>query len=252
MAAYQPPLKGEAPRIHDDAIIIPFKFFNLANLDQLDPLDSDGRIMCAATGSYPPREPRPFEPFTAWVTMAHLGLIEEGGPLLKPELNREQRLEAARELLSEEELLIVESIAVPRRYRHLPVAKLVEMVRTAPDYIDRMWAGCWLILIGWTESSECSFLDARDMPERMCGELEETIVEAYAASIGVSSRDDVIGWRRVDNRPEVLTASRRLGICETHYMYNGPPPYEHMKDTVTAGAGWRQIARLVPAESGYV
>lgn len=80
----------------------------------------------------------------------------------------------------------------------------------------------------------------------MMGELEETVVEAYAESIGVTSREDELGWRRVDESPEVLLASRRLMICETHYSLNGPPPYELMKDTVPLGPGWKQVVRIVP------
>lgn len=230
----------------DDEIIIPFAFFDLSNITQLDPLDSDGHLMKIATGEYPPRERRPYEPLTAWVTMAHLGLIEEGGPLLRPELNREQRLEAARELLSESELILVESIAVPKRYRHIPARELEEMIRTAPDYIDRMWAGCWLTLVGWTESPAWSFRDVREMPPNMCDELEEAIVEAYGQSIGVTSRDDVVGWRRIDESYEANLISHRLSVCGTHYKLNGPPPYEYMKDTVPLGPGWKQVIRIVP------
>jgi hypothetical protein len=243
---YQPPPKGEAPRVDWNEVIIPFKFFDLSRIEQLDPLDSEGHLMHIATGEFPPRERRPEEPFTAWVTMAHLGLIEEGGPLLKAELTREQRLEAAREVLTEDELVIVETIAVPKRYRSIPAQELVEMIRTAPDYIDRMWAACWLILVGWTEGAECTFRNDSEMPPNMCSELEETVVEAYAESIGVSSRDDVLGWRRVDESPEVLLASRRLTICETHYSLNGPPPYEHTKNTVPLAPGWKQVVQVVP------
>jgi hypothetical protein len=150
------PERRKVARLDDDRIIIPFKFLDLSQIDhRLDPLDSGGHLMKIATGEFPPREPRPEDPLTAWVTLAHLGLIEEGAPPLhwsKPQhLNREQRLEAAREVLSEAELLMVESIAVPKRYRTIPARELEEMIRTAPDYIDRMWAGCWLTLVGWAQ-----------------------------------------------------------------------------------------------------
>ncbi len=249
---YLPPSKGEPSRVNENEIIIPFKFLDLAKIEQLDPMDRGGHLMHIATGTFPPREPRPYDPFTAWVTMAHLGLIEEGGWYFKPELTREQRLEHAREVLTEDELVIVETIAVPKRYRRMPAQELVEMIRTAPDYIDRMWAGCWLTLIGWTESPDCTFRDLPEMPPNMCSEMEETIVEAYAESIGVTSRDDVVGWRRVDNSPEILLASRRLGICEGHYGLNGPPPYELMRVTVPLGPGWEQVVRVVPKQSEMV
>jgi hypothetical protein len=232
----------------DEEIIIPFKFYDLSHIHQLDPLDSGGHIMNMATGKFPPREQRPYEPLTAWVTLAHLGLIEQDrNPLLKAGLTREQQLEAARTVLSESELILVESIAVPRRYRHVPARELEEVIRIAPDYIDRMWAGCWLTLVGWTESPECTFLADSEMPPDTCAELEESIVEAYAASIGVTSRADVVGWRRVDESYETNLISHRLGLCEQHYALNGPPPYEHMKDTVPLGPGWEGVTRIVPA-----
>ena len=225
-------------------VIVPFSFFDPTNLDQLDPLDNDRHLMKIATGEYPSREGRPYDPLTAWVTMAYIGAIEEGGPLLKAELNREQRLEAAREVLSNEEVIVVESIAVPNHYRKLPARELEEIIRTAPDYIDRMWAGCWLELIGWTESPECSFGDpTEDFP---CGELEERIVEAYAHSIGVTSPDNFLGWARIDKGYEANLVSHRLSICSIHYQLNGPPPYEYMCDTVPLGPGWRQVVRIVP------
>jgi hypothetical protein len=247
----QAPERRKVAYLNDDAIIIPFKFLNLplSRIDELDPLDSGGHLMKIATGEYPPREPRPHEPMTAWETLAHRGLIEEGAPPLRSDkpghLNREQRLEAAREVLSEAELLLVESIAVPKRYRTIPARELDEMIRTAPDYIDRMWAGCWLTLI-WTESPDCTFRDLSEMPPNMCGEMEETIVEAYAATIGVTSRADVVGWRRVDDSYETNLISHRLAVCEGHYAINGPPPYEQMKDTLPLGPGWTQVVRIVP------
>jgi hypothetical protein len=225
-----------------DEVIIPFKFFDLSRVDMLEVLPGGGRVPVPVGG----REQPPNDPFTAWVTMAHLGLIEEGGPLLKAELTREQRLEVARKVLTEDELVIVETIAVPKRYRQMPAQELVEMIRTAPDYIERMWAGCWLILVGWTESPDCAFRDLSEMPpDTTGGELEETVVNAYAESIGATTQDDA-GWRRVYDSPEIQLTGRRLGICETHYFLNGPPPYEQMKDTIPLGPGWKQVVRIVP------
>jgi hypothetical protein len=233
----------------DDEVIIPFKFYDLSRIGQLDPLDSGGHVMAVATGEHPAPERRPYEPLTAWVTLAHLGLVEEDNPLFKAELTREQQLEAARAVLTEPQLMLVESIAVPKRYRSLLVGELEEMIRTAPDYTDRMWAGCWLTLVGWTESPECSFRDQSETPSRMMGELEEAIVEAYAASIGVTSRDDAVGWRRVDESYEANLIGHRLTLCETHYDLNGPPPYECMAQTLPLGSGWKQVIRVVPEKA---
>jgi hypothetical protein len=223
---------------------VPFSFFDLMRLNLLDPLDEDGKTMQILTGEDTPHEPRPYDPLTAWVTLAYIGAIEEGGPILHPSLNREQRLEAAHTVLSDEEVIVVETIAVPKRYRRLPARELEEMIRTAPDYLDRMWAGCWLELIGWTHSEDCSFRSLS--AEHPFDELEETIVEAYARSIGVTSREDFLGWYRIDTGYEANLIGHRLGICSIHYRLNGPPPYEYMRDTVPLGPGWKQVIRLVP------
>jgi hypothetical protein len=219
----------EQPRVRWDEVIIPFKFLDLSRIGQLELFP--GKAHFLATGSYPPeREPRPQDPLTAWVTMAHLGLIETGVAHMeiKPELDRDQRLAEARELLTDDELLIVETIAVPKRYRELPADELEEMVRTAPSYIDRLWAACWLTLTGWTESKDCTF----DMSVQN-DELEETVIAACIEAIG-------------DNSPEVQLIGRRLGICAAHYSLNGPPPYELMKATVPLGPGWARRIRVVP------
>jgi hypothetical protein len=245
--ATQSPQMTEPPPFSWDQVIIPFTFLHLSRIEQLELLP--GYACYRLTGSYPEdRERRPQDPLTAWVTVAHLGLIEKGEPLpeLDPELDREQRLDEASKLLTADELVIVETIAVPKRYRDLSALQLEAMVRTAPDYIDRMWAACWLTLVGWTESTESTFRDSSEMPANTCGELEETVIDAYAVSIGVTSRDDVQGWRKVDDNPEVLLASRRLHICETHYSLNGPPSYELMKTTVPVGPEWEQVIRIVP------
>jgi|ERR1700722_17005507 len=117
------------------------------------------------------------------------------------------------------------------------------MIRTAPDYIDRMWAGCWLKLIGWARSNQCSFYEGDGL---LGDELEDCVVEGYAATIGVTSQDDFLGQARVDKSYEVNLIIHRLGICENHYDHNGPPPYEYVKDTVPFGPGWKQVVRIVP------
>lgn len=233
----QSPQTVEPPRVRWDQVIIPFRFLDLSRIDELDLFP--GRAHYLSTGSYPDgREPRPQDPFTAWVTMAHLGLIEKGvvHSELDPDLDREQRLAAAFELLTDDELLIVETIAVPKRYREMSAQKLAEMVRTSASYIDRMWAACWLTLVGWTESKECTFRNESAMPQGVDNELEETVIEACAESVN-------------DIGAEVKLIGRRIGICATHYSLNGPPPYELMKDTVPLGPGWKQVVRIVPEKA---
>jgi hypothetical protein len=229
------PQTAEPPRVDwNDDLIIPFTFLNPSAIQQPELLP--GQPHHRPAGPYPDgRERRPQDPFTAWVTVAHLGLIEKGKPLpeLKAELDREQRLAEARELLTEDEMLIVESIAVPKRYREMSAQELVEMVRTAANYIDRMWAACWLTLVGWTESAECTFRDSSEMPQRMGDELEETVIEACAESFN-------------DCSAEVKLIGHRLSICAQHYWLNGPPPYELMEKTVPLSSGWEQIIRIVP------
>jgi hypothetical protein len=227
-------------------VMVPFRFFDETNLNQLDLLDDEGVVWEVLTQKPITREPRPHDPFTAWVAFAYMGFIEKGGPILRPELNREQRLEVAHAVLTEEEVVVVETIAVPEHYRKLPARELEQMVRTAPDYIDRMWAGCWLELIGWTRSPECAFRPMHEMPPDRMDDLEETIVEAYARSIGVTSQADKLGWHRIDTGYEANLVSLRLTICGTHYNLNGPPPYQYTKDTIPFGPSWKQVVRLVP------
>jgi hypothetical protein len=228
-------------------VMVPFRFFDKTKLRQLDLLDDERGPMEIATGNRAiSREPRPNDPFTAWVAFAYMGCIEVEGPLLDPKLNREQRLDVARTVLTDEEVTVVESIAVPIRYRALRANELEELIRTAPNYIDRMWAGCWLELIGWTKSRECSFRSMGEMPACSMGELEETIVEAYAQSLGVISQDDALGWWRIDTSYEANLVNHRLSICEAHFLLNGPPPYEYMEKTVPLRPGWKQVVRLVP------
>lgn len=223
------------------AVQVPFNFFDTAkctiNLELLDDL----------CDSKAPRDAeRPFDLLTAWVAFAYMGGIEKcGGWYFKPELDREQRLNIASQYLSPAEMLIVETIAVPQRFRKLNACKLEEMIRTASDYRDRMWAACWLTLVGWTESQQCGFAShsSGGLVHDVIGDL---IVEAYAHSVGVVSKDDIHGWQQIDESHEANLVGRRLSICEEHYDRNGPPPYEYTCNTVPLGPGWKQVVRLVP------
>jgi hypothetical protein len=239
--------RREVPSFLGEAVV-PLKFFDERNLSELDLLDDERKLIEIASHGemVPPPTSPPFDPFTAWVAFAYIGGIEDGGPYFKAEVTREQRLVTARKVLTEEEVVVVESIAIPKRYRELPARELEQMIRTADDYVDRMWAGCWLELIGWTRSPECSFRRQLEMPSNMMGELEETIVEAYARSIGVTTRDDFLGWVRVDKGYEANLVHHRLYVCKYYYGLNGPPPYEYMKNTVPAKSGWKKIVHLVP------
>lgn len=233
----QSPQIVEPQWVRWDEVIIPFRFLDLSRIEQLELLP--GHAHYCMTGQYPDdREPRPQDPFTAWVTMAHLGLLKKGvvHSELDPDLDREQRLAAAFELLTDDELLVVETIAVPKRYREMSAQDLAEMIRTAGSYIDRMWAACWLTLVGWTESEECTFRDRSETPQGVGDDLKETVIKACAESVN-------------DIGAEVKLIGRRLGICTTHYSLNGPPPYECMKNTVPLGPEWEQIIRIVPKKS---
>jgi hypothetical protein len=236
----------EVPLFTGD-VQLPFWAFDAKLCESLDLTDGDADICRIATGDDPPPAERPNDPLTAWVALAYHGGIEWGGPVLRRELDREQRLEIAKQVLNEDEWLVVETIAVPRRYRHEPAKRLEEMIRTAPDYRDRMWASCWLILVGWTTSPQCSFSDVSN--EFPLGELEHLILDCYAHSRGVETRRDSIGWRRICGDYETNLVLHRLAICETHYRLNGPPPHEQMRDTVPGGDGWKRVVRLVPEYS---
>jgi hypothetical protein len=223
---------------------VPFSFLDEENLSRhLDLFDADATVWRAATGSEPPPAERPYDPFTAWVALAFLGGIERGGPVLNPELGRRERLALAKQVLSEQELLVVETIAVPAHYRKLDAHKLERIIRT-DAYPDRVWASCWLTLIGWMNSPSCSFADVCE--EYPLGELEQTLVRSYAASQGITDERDLIGWRRICGDYETNLLLHRLTICEVHYELNGPPPYQHTRQSIPLKDGWKQVVRVVP------
>jgi len=229
---------------------VPFWFFHTTKLaQQLDLFDGDACTWEILTGEHPPAPQRPHDPLTAWVALAYVGGIEREGPILRAELDREQRLRVAADVLSEEELLVVETIAVPRRYRELPAQTLEDMVRSADDYHDRLWAGCWLTLIGWTLSPECAF--AREPSDHPLGRLEYAVIEGYARSQNVKGPEDRLGWRRIGGDYETNLILHRLTICAVHYQLNGPPPYEHMSRTVPLKAGWKQVVHVVPDRDAH-
>lgn len=230
-----------------DAVMLPAGWLDGTSLNWLDPLDEEGSLMEIVTGTRPPWDPPPHDPVTAWVIIAIVGGIEGGrGPVFGVDEGREKRLQFARDILSEGQYLMVETLAVPQRYRQKSARGLEEMLRTAPDYHDRLWAACWLILVGWTKSTHCTLRRSNEMPPNMMDEWEELVAEAYAATLGVTSREDILGWRRVDESYEMALLSQRMSLCEEHYGLNGPPPYEVMKDTVALEPGWKQIVHVVP------
>ena len=113
------PDRRPSPESRDiSEVMVPFRFLDSNYIGEIDLLDDMRIVQEAAFGREEERELPPHDPFTSWVAFARLGYIEEGGPLLDPKLNREQRLDVARTVLTEEEVIVVESIAVPKRYRN--------------------------------------------------------------------------------------------------------------------------------------
>ncbi|HEX3910178.1 MAG TPA: hypothetical protein VHW67_05695 [Solirubrobacteraceae bacterium] len=228
---------------------VPFYFYDeRALIRHLDLFDSDAHLWREATGGQEaPKPQRPNDPLTAWVALAYLGGLEAGGPVLPEELDREERLELAARVLSPEELLVVETIAVPSHFRQQQAASLEELVLYGRNYKDRLWSACWLILTGWTARSDCALREVTD--EHPVGRLEHAVLDAYALSTGIDRKSDLFGWKRISADYESNLILHRLAICEMHYRLNGPPPYEHMKETVSIGKGWRPVVRLVPTDS---
>jgi hypothetical protein len=226
---------------------VPFCFLENAKLaDRLNLFDDGAVIWEVINGESPPPAPAPYDPLTSWVALAYLGGLEEGGPCLKPELNREARLAVASEILDREELLVVETIAVPRRYRNRSAYELEETIRSATSYLDRLWAACWLTLIGWTESAQCCFADVS--PEFPMGEIDHWIRSAYMREHGLSDAGDIFSRARIGGSHEATLIHRRISICQTHYKLNGPPPHECVCQTLPPELGWREVLRLVPQE----
>jgi hypothetical protein len=228
-----------------ERVQVPFWFFDPEKLElKLNLFDEGAALWRAATGEDPPPPEPPHDPFTSWVALAYVGGIEENGPGLGSELDREARLRVAADALTEDQLLVVETIAVPKRYRKLNAHALENLVRSAESYVDRLWAACWLTLTGWTESTHCSLEDV--CAERPMGELDEAVRSAFAREHGVASDQDVIGTARIGRSYDASLIDLRISICQAHYALNGPPPYEYVKDTITPGPGWTLVARLVP------
>ena len=224
---------------------MPFWFLDASKLtDKLNLFDDGAATWWAATGEHPAPPPRPYDPLTSWVALAIVGGLERGGPCLESRLDREARLRLAGEVLSEEELLIVETIAVPKRYRHIAALELEDMVRTASTYVDRLWAACWLTLTGWTESEQCSFEDVS--PASPTGELNAAVRAAYAREHGVTSDADLLGTARVGQTRGAHLIHERLRICEAHYGLNGPPPREQVRHTIPGGPGWKTVVHVIP------
>lgn len=224
---------------------VPFWFFDSAQMElKLNLFDEGALIWRSATGEDPAPPQPPHDPFTSWVALAYVGGIEKNGPCLKAELDRAARLKVAGEVLTDDELVVVEAIAVPKRFRKLDAVTLEALVRNADSYVDRLWAGCWLTLIGWTESRQCSLKDV--CAEHPMGELDEAVRSAFAREHGVASAQDVIGTVRVGRTRDADLIDLRINICQAHYALNGPPPYEYVNDTVAPAPGWKLVARLVP------
>lgn len=230
---------------------VPFYFYNKYALAyHLDLFDADAAVWKTATGEDAPRPQRPYDPLTAWVALACVGGLEAGGPVLPADLSRAERLDIASRVLTEEELLVVETIAVPNRYRRISAESLEDVVYTAKDYRDRLWAGCWLILTGCTARSSSGLREVSD--EFPIGRLEHSVLDAYAWHAGIDRKNDPFGWKRISTDYESNLILHRFAICETHYQLNGPPPYEHMSATVPVGKGWRPVVHLVPDDYDLV
>jgi hypothetical protein len=226
---------------------VPFWLLDRDGLRRKLNLFDDGAVVCcAATGEQPSPPASPHDPLTSWVALAIVGDLELGGLGLDPHLDREQRLRVAGTVLGKDELFVVETIAVPRRYRASAARELEELVRHGSSYTDRLWAACWLILVGWTESERCGFEDV--CAQFPMGELDETIYMAFARERGVSA-EDAVGRSRLGRTDEAIAIHRRLSICHTYYGINGPPPSECVSRTITRGLGWRVVSRLVPDDS---
>ena len=223
---------------------VPFWLLDPTRLESKLNLFDDGAVVCwRATGENPPPPRPPHDPLTSWVALAYVGGIEEDGPALAPRLDREARLQIASEVLAEDELLVVETIAIPRRYRCLDAGVLEQVVRHAHSYVDRLWAACWLTLTGWTESRRCGFRDVcADFP---MGEIDELVQTAFIRERDVA-RDDLVGKARLGRTRESDLIHQRLSICQTYYGLNGPPPYECVRATIPMQSGWKAVSRLVP------
>lgn len=236
---------GDMPYAREDAVI-PFEY--LRDSDKitgylLGGVASMGAMLFGREGPVA----APNDPLTSWTALAHMGEMELCGNCLDPKLDREQRLELAKIVLDPGEWLRVETIAVPRRYRSMTKDELVELIRNGESWEDGLWAYCWLVLSGCTRTPDWPFVKfSAAHPE---GEVHELLFDAYAASQGVTSFDDELGWARVCRSYNAGLINCRPIICYGHYKYNGPPSYEQMQTTVPIELGWRQLTTAVFGEA---
>jgi hypothetical protein len=235
----------DIPCARDNAVI-PFEY--LRDSDKITGylLGGAASIKGMLFGHQSQEEP-PNDPLTSWTALAHMGEIELCGNCLDPKFDREQRLELAKVVLNPGEWLRVETIAVPRRYRAMAKDELVVLIRSGESWEDGLWAYCWLILTGCSQADDWPF-DKGPLDEHPEGEAEELLLDAYAASKGVMSLDDELGWVRVGRTYDAGLIVVRPIICRTHYEFNGPPPYEQMQNTVPMKPGWRQLTQAVFGE----
>jgi hypothetical protein len=224
-------------------VVIPFEWLRTPEKIEgrlLGQIQRLGEMVFGNSCEYPP-----FDCLTAWTTMAHLGQIEQGGICLEPQLDREERLKLAATMLDPGELVRIETIAVPRHVRQMTLEQLVAVIYTEDNFYDAFWAACWMILVGFHLHPDYPF-DEGDSDKFPGGEMNCRLFCTFGEAVGVTELDDELGWTRLHRSytGDLIGVART--ICRWHYKYNGPPPYEHMADTVPRQPGWRSIELVLP------
>jgi hypothetical protein len=172
----------------------------------------------------------PKERFQLALAWAYFGGIEAGDNFFNDEegLSREAILEIFRKMLSDEEMVAIETVAVPQRIRAQSGAALEQLMRTG-SFEDRVYSLIWMTLTGWRASSESS------VPTGYI-DFATDIEEVYLAEV---CTDDKL----------MAEARRRFSMAKMLHTYCGPPPLAISGPTLGAPrSGWRTITYMVPNE----
>lgn len=172
----------------------------------------------------------PRERFQTALAWAYFGGIEAGDNFFNDAegLSREAILEIFREMLSDEEMVAVETVAVPQRIRAQSGAALEQLMRTG-SFEDRVYSLIWMTLTGWRDSSEST------IPTRYIDFLVD-IEETYLSEV---CTDDKL----------LAEASERISMAKSLHTFCGPPPLAISGPTLGAPRpGWRTITYMVPDE----
>jgi len=172
----------------------------------------------------------PKERFQTALAWAYFGGIEAGDDFFNHAegLSREAILEIFRDLLTDEEMVAVETVAVPQHIRARSGRELERLVQDG-SFEDRVYSLIWMTLTGWRDSAESG------IPTGYI-DFATDIEEVYLAEV---CTDETL----------MAQVRHRLSMAKMLHTYCGPPPLAISGATLGGlRPGWRTITFMVPDE----